>query len=141
MNLERLKAQLILHEGFISPAYQDSEGFWTIGIGRLVDERRGGGITQDEALYLLANDIKKAEVFAKVYDWYPMLDEVRQNVVCELVFNMGPGRFAGFKKMIAAFERKDFREAAIQLLDSRWNKQVGNRALRLAEMLRSGAFP
>lgn len=141
MDAERLKSQLVQHEGFVSPAYQDSEGWWTIGIGRLIDERKGGGITKDEALYLLSNDIKKAEAHAAEYLWYPHLDAVRQNVVVELIFNMGPGKFSGFKKAIAAIEQQDYRETAIQLLDSTWAKQVGNRALRLAEMMRSGSWP
>lgn len=141
MNLERLKAQLIRHEGCVLHAYQDTEEFWTIGVGRLIDQKRGGGITQEEAAYLLENDIKKAEVLASAYDWYPMLDEVRQAVVIDMMFNLGPGRFAGFKKMIAAIEAKDWKEAAEQMLDSKWAVQVGNRALRLAEMMRSGVWP
>lgn len=141
MNLDRLKSQLVQHEGFVPAAYQDSQGFLTIGVGRLIDERRGGGITKDEALYLLANDIHKAESLAAQYLWYAELDEVRQNVICELIFNMGPGRFAGFKKAIAAIEQQDWKEAAAQLLDSKWAVQVGNRALRLAEMMRSGSWP
>lgn len=141
MNLERLKAQLIRHEGCVLHAYQDTETYWTIGVGRLIDQRRGGGISEEEAAFLLENDIKKAEAAVSVYDWYPMLDEVRQAVVVDMVFNMGPGRFAGFKKMLAAIEAKDWKEAAVQMLDSKWAVQVGNRALRLAEMMRSGAYP
>lgn len=141
MNLERLKAQLILHEKFVPYAYQDSEEYWTIGVGRLIDQRKGGGITQEEGAYLLENDIKKAVVFASIYDWYSMLDEVRQAVVIDMMFNLGPGRFAGFKKMIAAIERKEWKDAAREMLDSKWAVQVGNRALRLAEMMRSGEYP
>lgn len=141
MNIEKLKSQLLKHEGFVSPAYQDSEGYWTIGIGRLIDERKGGGITEDEAYFLLTNDIERAETWARTYAWYDDLDEVRQNVVVEMIFNLGPRRFAGFKKMIAAIEREDWKEAAVQALNSKWASQVGNRALRLAEMMRSGRWP
>jgi lysozyme len=143
MNLERLKAQLIRHEGCVLHAYQDSapEQFWTIGVGRLIDKRRGGGISEEEAAYLLENDIRKAEAFAAQYPWYAGLDEVRQAVVIDMLFNMGPGRFAGFKKMLAAISVADWKEAAVQMLDSKWATQVGNRALRLSEMMRSGVWP
>lgn len=143
MNLEKLKAQLRLHEGFVPHAYADNtpDAYLTIGIGRLVDQRLGGGITEDEGYYLLENDIQKAVAIAETYPWFSGLNDARQNVVVEMIFNLGPRRFMSFKKMIAAIEAKDFKEAAAQALDSRWAVQVGNRALRLAEMLRSGDFP
>lgn len=141
MNLERVKALLILHEKFVPHAYEDSEGYLTIGIGRLIDKRMGGGITEEEGAYLLQNDINSATGYLGTYAWYPELDEVRQAVVIDMMFNLGPGRFAGFKKMIAAIDRKDWKEAAVQMLDSKWAVQVKNRALRLAEMMRSGEWP
>lgn len=141
MNLERVKALLIRHEGFVPHAYQDSEGYWTIGVGRMIDKRLKGGITEEEAAYLLENDIKKAELYASIYDWYPTLDEVRQAVIIDMTFNLGPGRFYGFKKMIAAIAAKDWEEAAAQMLDSRWARQVGNRARHLAQMMRTGEWP
>lgn len=143
MNLEKLKAQLRLHEGFVSHAYKDNtpEGYLTIGIGRLVDERLGGGISEDEANYLLENDIQKAASVAETYPWFATLNDARQNVIIDMLVNLGPRRFQSFKKMIAAIEAQDWKEAAAQALDSRWAVQVGNRALRLAEMMRSGEFP
>jgi lysozyme len=143
VNIEKLKAQLRLHEGFVSYVYEDNtpEKYLTIGIGRLVDQRIGGGITEDEALYLLEHDIAKAVGFVESYSWYAGLNDARQNALIEMAFNLGPNRFRGFKKMIAAIEAKDWKEAAAQALDSRWAVQVKNRALRLAEMIRSGEFP
>lgn len=143
MNLEKLKAQLILHEKFVPHAYQDNtpEGYWTIAVGRLIDKRLGGGLSQEEGAYLLENDIRRAQGFLGTYVWYSTLDDVRQAVVIDMMFNLGPGRFAGFKKMIAAIEDENWKEAAVQMLDSAWSNQVGNRALRLAEMMRSGVWP
>lgn len=143
MNIERLKAQLIRHEGFVSHAYKDNtpDQYLTIGVGRLIDERMGGGITEEEAGYLLSNDIRKAEDQANDFTWYASLNDVRQNVIVELIFNLGLPRFKGFKKAIAAIQAQDFKTAAAELLDSRWAVQVGNRALRLAEMMRSGSWP
>lgn len=141
MNLERLKAQLIVDEKFVPHAYQDSEGYWTIAIGRLVDKRLGGGLTEEEGGYLLENDIKKSQFFASIYSWYGMLDEVRQNAIVNMMFNLGPGKFDLFKKMIAAVERKDWKEASTQMLDSKWAKQVGARAERLSAMMLTGVWP
>lgn len=141
MNIERLKSQLIRDEEFVPHAYQDSEGFWSIGVGRLIDKRLGGGLTEEEGAYLLENDIKKAQFFASIYSWYGMLDEVRQNAIVNMMFNLGPGKFDKFKKMTAAIELKDWREAAAQMLDSVWAKQVGARAERLATMMTTGEWP
>ena len=49
------------HEGFRASAYRDTRGYLTIGYGRLIDARRGGGITRQEAEFLLAGDTKRAE--------------------------------------------------------------------------------
>lgn len=140
MNLERLKAQLIRHEGKSLKVYEDTAKppRLTVGVGRNLSDR---GISEDECALMLDNDIKMAELYAKGYEWYESLDEVRQAVVIDMQFNLGPTRFAGFKKMIEAIERKDWKEAATQMLDSAWSVQVGNRALRLAEMMRSGEWP
>lgn len=141
MNLERLKAQLIRHEGCVLHAYEDSEKYLTIGVGRLIDKRLGGGISEEEAAILLENDIRKAERHAAAYRWYPLLDEVRQAVVLDMLFNLGPTRFAGFKKMIAAIENQKWLDAATEMMDSTWAQQTGNRALRLSQMMRSGNWP
>ena len=59
---QKLKDLLKLHEGFKSSVYQDTEGYWTIGIGRMVDPKLGGGISLDEAEYLLENDINRCQI-------------------------------------------------------------------------------
>ena len=56
---DKLLEELSRDEGTVLQAYQDSLGYWTIGTGRLIDKRRGGGITKAEADYLLANDVQK----------------------------------------------------------------------------------
>lgn len=55
LNLKKLEDDLFDDEGYRKSAYQDHLGFWTIGIGTLIDERKGAGITVDEAKYLLRN--------------------------------------------------------------------------------------
>lgn len=136
--LERLKEQLIRHEGEVHHAYQDSEGYWTIGVGRLIDRRRGGGITHQEAMYLLNNDIDAVLIQCRQFPFWFELDDIRRLVIADMVFNMGIQTFKQFKKTIAYLNAGDYSNAASEMLDSRWAKQVGSRADRLSEMMRNG---
>lgn len=135
-----LKDMLIRHEGIRLHGYQDSLGLWTIGIGRLIDQRKGGGISQDEALYLLKNDIERCVAEArKAFDWFDTLDDVRQDAIVSLIFNMGIAGVKGFSKMLTAIQLKDWETAAFELLNSKWREQVKEtRAKELAGMLRTG---
>ena len=117
---QELKSRLREHEGAKHSAYQDSKGYWTIGIGRLIDARKGGKITSDEMLYLLDNDIKRSSSELKPYQWFTKQDKVRQDVLIELVISMGLGSLLGFKNMIAALEKKDYVQAGRELVDSKW---------------------
>lgn len=137
MNYERLRAQLSTHEGRKLKPYVDTVGKVTIGVGRNLTDR---GITDAECDLLLDNDIQFAELFAQSYDWYATLSEARQAVILDMEFNLGPTRFAGFKKMIAAIETKDWDGAAREMESSRWAEQVGGRAQHLAIMMRSGEW-
>jgi len=135
-----LKDLLIKHEGEILHAYLDSEGYLTIGVGHLIDKRRGGGIPHDIAILLLDMDIATHTAEARQFPWFDTLDPVRQDVVINMIFNLGVNGFKGFKKMILALEFGDYQEAAAQMLDSKWANQVGNRAVELAEMMRTGEY-
>jgi lysozyme len=138
---EKLRRQLKLHEGFRSHAYQDSLGFWTIGIGRLIDKRKGGGITEDEAYYLLENDIieKERELFAR-FPWIGKLDDARQRVLLDMAFNLGVPGLAGFKNTLAHVEAGRYAQAAENMLKSKWASQVGIRARRLAKAMETGTL-
>lgn len=153
MNRSRLLDQLVYDEGEKLSVYQDSEGFWTIGVGRLVDGRRGGGISEAESRHLLNNDVDKVLEQAKSFWWFEQLNDVRQEVILNMIFNLGLGArvggtdahpvysgFKGFGQMIRALEQSDYEWAAQESLDSKWATQVGNRALRLAEALRRGEW-
>ena len=134
-----LERQLVEHEGFVSHAYQDSRGFWTIGFGRLVDQRLGGGITLDEGLVLLRNDITKVEhEVARSFAWFDGLDEIRRRVVLDMAFNLGLTKLLKFRNTLAAVGRGDWRAAADGMRASLWATQVGDRAERLARMMESG---
>jgi lysozyme len=135
--LETLKAD----EGSVIKAgrhmvYQDSLGLETVGYGRLLSR----GLSQDEAEYLLENDIKDAESEAGKYPWYGDLDEVRQGIIAAMIFNMGPVRFAGFHNMLAAIGQGDWVTASNEALNSKWAQQVGARAKRYATGLLTGAL-
>jgi lysozyme len=139
VNLSDLKAQLRRHEGVIDHAYQDSEGYWTIGVGRLIDERKGGKLRPDEIDYLLENDLKFLMAdLDRVLPWWRELSENRQLVIADMVFNMGLKGLMGFRKALQAVQEGRWADAAREMLDSRWAAQVGSRAIRLADMMEVG---
>jgi lysozyme len=141
MNVEKISAMLVREEGERLSAYQDHLGYWTIGVGRLIDERRGGGISRAESRILLANDIRAKGIAAESYPWFAGLDEARQAVVVGMIFQMGAAGFAGFRNTIARIEAGDYTEAAAGMLRSKWARQTPERAGRMAEIMRTGEWP
>ena len=136
MDRNRLIDQLRIHEGVEKTVYNDSEGIPTIGVGRNLRDR---GLSDDEIDYLLSNDIDiVVDELDKVMPWWKDLDEVRQRVLCDLVFNLGMPRFSGFKKSISYMKQQMWDQAADELLDSKWARQVGRRAQALSEMMSTG---
>jgi len=141
MNRKRLKNQLIYDEGVRSSAYKDSEGYLTIGVGRLIDENKGGKLSADEIEYLLDNDIDKViNQTIREFDWYDDLSDIRQEVILNMIFNLGLGGMKKFKNMITALKRHDWEDASREMLDSKWSGQVGQRAIRLSEAMRTDAW-
>ena len=142
-----LKARLRLEEGEVLHAYQDSLGFWTIGVGHLIDARKGGAIPPEISDALLEWDLDR---FERTLDdgipWWRELDDVRQQVVVDLTFNMGwapgvPGGFDDFHNTTAALESARWADAAWGLRNSLWYRQVGSRrADPLCVAVLTGAF-
>ncbi|BAQ90291.1 Phage-related lysozyme (muraminidase) (COG3772) [uncultured Mediterranean phage uvMED] len=128
------------HEGVVPHAYQDSRGYWTIGVGRLIDEKLGGGLSDGEIDYLLANDLKRCRKEAEEYSWFNKLNEPRQAVILSMLFNLGKPNFDKFKNMQAAMEEGDHMTASNEMLDSLWAGQVGRRAIEMSEMMQSGEW-
>lgn len=129
-----LRLDVMAAEGCRLKPYKDTVGKLTIGYGRNLDDV---GISKLEAEVLLDHDLAQAEVECrKAFAWFGDLSEQRQRVIVELVFNMGLPRFRGFGKTIEAIKARDYRTAAAQMLASRWAKQVGQRAERLAQAMR-----
>ena len=120
---------LKVHEGVETYAYKCSENKTTIGVGRNVDKNGGLGLSDDEVDYLLQNDINRIILeLDSEYSWYSDLDDVRQNAMIDISFNLGQTRLRAFKKALAAMSEGDWDEAADQFMDSRWSEQVGIRA-------------
>ncbi len=111
-------------EGLKLTLYKDSLGYATIGWGRLLDPRKGGHISTDEAELMLYNDIEACKTELCGVAWYVNQDEVRKGVLIELTFNMGLENLMKFKNMIAALKIKDYKTASAELNDSLWAKQV-----------------
>ena len=138
---EKLIKMLKKHEGVETHAYHCSENKVTIGVGRNVDKSGGLGLSDDEVNYLLQNDIDRVSVeLDSEYGWFDDLDDVRQDAMIDISFNLGQTRLRAFKKALAAMDEGDWGEAADQFMDSRWSAQVGNRAKELTEMIRTGEY-
>lgn len=128
-------------EGEVLHEYKDHLGYSTIGIGRLIDERKGGGITSDEAAYLLGNDVDKViSQLNKRLPWWTKLDEARRGVLVNMAFQMGIDGLLGFKNTLAMIERGDYAAAAKGMLNSLWARQTPARAKRMAEQMRTGVW-
>jgi lysozyme len=158
-----LEDQLILHEGLRLEVYKCPADYWTIGVGRNLEGKpltkgeqqyilgcsglepeqviailRERGISKDEALFLLANDIEDAVKDLSHFDWFGGLDPVRKKVVIDMRYNLGPTRFRQFRRMIAALSVGDYKIASWEMQDSQWYHEVGNRSKRLIKMMATG---
>jgi lysozyme len=137
----RMRGVVKTAEDFSAWVYPDSEGFATIGWGRLVDGRKGGGISKSEAEHLLSNDLARAERECESMPAYLELNPARQAVLIEMAFNMGADGLRGFKKMFAALVQQDYEHAADEILHSMMARQVGpTRSGRLAQQMKSGQW-
>src|SRR5690348_14671417 len=97
-----------MQNGRLMP-YHDSVGKLTIGYGRNIEDN---GVTPEEALYLLQNDLGRARTQARgAFLWFDSLDLTRQAVLTEMIFNMGIAKVEGFKLMLTAIQAGDFRQA------------------------------
>lgn len=136
MDTAAIKAHLRAHEGCVLHAYQDHLGYWTIGYGRMIDERRGGGISEAEAEQLLSNDV--AFVIRSLEREAPFLHTLPEGVQHALVgmaYQMGVAGVMSFRRMWAALEQGDWELAAEEALHSRWAEQTPRRAHEVAAMI------
>lgn len=133
--IEQAIQMLKIHEGYEQYPYKCSLGVVTIGYGRNLEDR---GLSEEEAAYLLQCDVKLAEVELRdQYEYFWYLSNQRKAVMIDMMVNLGASRLSTFKKMHKAIEDKKYDLAAFEMLDSKWSTQVGNRAITLAEIMRT----
>jgi lysozyme len=138
MDKTKLAEQLKKHEGLRLKPYTDTVGKLTLGIGRNLEDK---GITEQEALFMLNNDVDYFYgQLNKKLTWFKSLDDARQNVLVNMAFNLGVSGLLSFKNMLEECKNEQYNFASIEMLDSKWAKQVGYRAEELAEQMRAGIF-
>jgi lysozyme len=137
-----IKKLLSQHEGRIAHAYKDSLGYLTIGVGHLIDDRRGGKLPEHIIDALLEWDIAehKRELDTAL-PWAKDLSEVRYAVLLDMAFNMGVPRLLGFVRTLAMVKEGRYKEAAENMLLSLWARQVKTRAVRLSRMMEEDKWP
>jgi lysozyme len=137
--ITNLVDQLRRDEGEVLHAYQDSKGFWTIGVGICIDSRVNCGITAEESAYLLQNRIANTTVQLQTnLPWFSALDPIRQEALINATFNMGIGHLLGFHNTLSLLQQSNWDAAAQEMLNSSWAKEVPARAQRLAQQIRTG---
>lgn len=134
-----LIAQLKVDEGCRLTAYKDTVGVWTVGYGHAYVEP-GTVWTQAQAEAQLIEDVREHNAkLAKALPWIATLDPVRRRVLQNMAFNLGVAGLLGFKNTLEMVRTGKYAQAADNMLLSKWAGQVGNRAKRLAEKMRTGA--
>jgi lysozyme len=145
MNIDQLRDTLKIDEGVKYEIYNDHLGYPTFGIGHLVvesDEEHGKPVgtpvSEDRVNSVFEKDV--AIMIDEAKKIFPNLDELpeeAQQVIVNMTFNMGRPRLSQFKKFIAGVNAGDWNKAAVEMMDSRWAKQVGARAERLRDRIKA----
>jgi lysozyme len=130
-----LKSLLIKHEGEKLKLYKDTFGNLTIGIGRNLSDRE---IYQNESDLMFENDVNYfSDFLSKNYPFFDHLNEARQCALIDMCF-MGIKKFQTFKRMLQALTEFDYERAALEVMDSRYALQVGQRAIDISNIIRTG---
>jgi len=143
-NEAQLVVELRRDEGVRYVPYRDTKGIPTVGVGHnLQAAPLPAGwtypLTDDQVNQLLRIDL--TNVFSDLnrdLPWWADLNDVRQRVIANMMFNLGSNRLLGFKNTLAAMRQGRYDDAAAGMLNSAWASQVGARAQRLAQMMRTG---
>lgn len=144
MNIDALKAQITEAEGLRLRPYMDTLGHWTVGVGHLLpadltrDQINSMALTRDEADALLHRDLTVAIHGAESFAWFHTLNDARQAVIVEMVFQLGVAGVAQFVRMAAGIKARDFHLASRSMLESKWATQTPTRVKRLAKAMRDG---
>lgn len=141
--MEDLLSRIERHEGFIAQPKIDVAPNYCIGYGHDITPAEvdyySAGITRQEALVLLENDVQNCkELGAKWFPWLLGLDEVRYSVIIEMIFQLGIAGVNGFPKMIAAIRDKDYTTASKEMLNSQWHRETPSRCEELSNLMLHG---
>lgn len=147
MNLDKLREEIAADEGVKLEIYLDHLGLPTVGIGHLIRNNDpeyglpvGTPITEERMKELFDADVQSViEDCEKLFSGFDDLPEEVQHILANMMFNMGYNRLSQFKMLRAAIADADWIDAASQMLDSRWARQVPNRANRLIERMKAVA--
>jgi lysozyme len=145
MNLDTLRKQLEIDEGIKHDIYLDHLGLPTFGIGHLItdaDPESGqavGTTISDERVQSAfeADVVSVIEDCNKLYDDFDELPEEVQQIIANMMFNMGRTRLSKFRGMKRGVDARDWNAAADEMVDSKWYRQVNNRANRLVQRMRA----
>ncbi len=138
MNRRLLIEQLKRDEGLSLRPYRCPAGKLTIAFGRNLEDN---GISREEAEQMLQNDIDDVIRELQTIKQYNYLDPIRQTVLANMAYNLGVPTLKKFRNMLANISLGDYSNAAKEMLNSKWARQVGDRATRLAEIMRTGEVP
>ena len=130
--------QLKKHEGLSLKPYQCTANKTTIGYGRNLEAK---GITEVEANFMLAEDVSffSEELSKKLY-YFDNLNDARQAVLINMAFNLGVEGLMKFKMTLSYIKNQYYEQASVEMMDSKWAIQVGNRAYELSEQMKTGYF-
>tara|TARA_E500000318_G_C3519632_1_gene195805 strand:+ start:578 stop:1015 length:438 start_codon:yes stop_codon:yes gene_type:complete len=139
-NLEQLKERIKIHEGFCDTVYKDTLGKRTIGYGHLCTDNEewkdGKAYTIEYLNDVFEGDFNEAVRQTEQLIGNLVLHKEANEIIIEMVFQLGMSGVSKFKKMWAALKDQNYTEAANQMLDSKWAKQTPNRAKDLSEIMR-----
>ncbi len=139
-NLEQLKERIKIHEGFCDTVYKDTLGKRTIGYGHLCTDNEkwkdGKAYTIEYLNDVFEGDFNEAVRQTEQLIGNLVLHKEANEIIIEMVFQLGMSGVSKFKKMWAALKNQNYDEAANQMLDSKWAKQTPNRAKDLSEIMR-----
>ncbi len=145
MNLDQLRKELEIDEGVVNEIYLDHLGYPTFGIGHLVTESDpesgqevGTAVSDERVRAAFETDVVSViDDCNKLYDDFDELPEEVQLIIANMMFNMGRTRLSKFRGMKRGVDARDWNAAADEMVDSRWYRQVTNRADRLVQRMRS----
>ena len=121
-----LKESIKKHEGYVASVYKDSLGIDTIGYGFAIKDLE---LDEDICDIILDRKLKDLNNSIKIkFDWYKYMPPEIKDIVTEMCYQLGVTGFSKFRKTIAYLQNKEWKNASIEMLDSRWAKQTPNRA-------------